>query len=131
MQKGQYETSVPTWSDKLVGEVVAAYLEKRVEPVFHPDSYGYRPRKSDANRRRQYGLTQFTFLGELTTTGPMPPPGHIAFDASSARTPVVERADLLGPAGCGARRDRLSDMRRRRARRDCPHRCRIAGSPFV
>ncbi|MGY1873962.1 reverse transcriptase domain-containing protein [Nocardia gipuzkoensis] len=26
--------------------VVAAHLEKRVDPIFHPDSYGYRPGKS-------------------------------------------------------------------------------------
>src|SRR5664279_5321617 len=26
--------------------VVAMELEKRVEPIFHPDSYGYRPRRS-------------------------------------------------------------------------------------
>jgi group II intron reverse transcriptase/maturase len=26
--------------------VVAAHLEKRVEPIFHPDSYGYRPKRS-------------------------------------------------------------------------------------
>jgi len=26
--------------------VAAMYLERRVEPVFHPDSYGYRPRRS-------------------------------------------------------------------------------------
>jgi retron-type reverse transcriptase len=25
---------------------VAGHLEKRVEPVFHPDSYGYRPKRS-------------------------------------------------------------------------------------
>jgi group II intron reverse transcriptase/maturase len=37
---------VPTIADRVAQTVVAARLEKAVEPVFHPDSYGYRPRRS-------------------------------------------------------------------------------------
>jgi group II intron reverse transcriptase/maturase len=37
---------VPTVGDRVAQTVVAAHLEARVEPVFHPDSYGYRPRRS-------------------------------------------------------------------------------------
>ena len=37
---------VPTVADRIAQTVVAAHLEKRVEPVFHPDSYGYRPGRS-------------------------------------------------------------------------------------
>lgn len=37
---------VPTVSDRVAQTVVAARLEARVEPVFHPDSYGYRPNRS-------------------------------------------------------------------------------------
>ena len=37
---------VPTVADRVAQTVVAAHLEQRVEPVFHPDSYGYRPGKS-------------------------------------------------------------------------------------
>jgi RNA-directed DNA polymerase len=37
---------VPTIADRVAQTVVARHLEKRVEPVFHPDSYGYRPGKS-------------------------------------------------------------------------------------
>ena len=37
---------VPTVADRVAQTVVAARLEKAVEPVFHPDSYGYRPGKS-------------------------------------------------------------------------------------
>lgn len=37
---------VPTVADRIAQTVVAAHLEQRVEPVFHPDSYGYRPRRS-------------------------------------------------------------------------------------
>jgi RNA-directed DNA polymerase len=37
---------VPAVADRVAQTVVAARLEKAVEPVFHPDSYGYRPRRS-------------------------------------------------------------------------------------
>jgi RNA-directed DNA polymerase len=37
---------VPTVADRVAQTVVAAHLERRVEPLFHPDSYGYRPRRS-------------------------------------------------------------------------------------
>ncbi len=34
---------VPTVADRIAQTVVAMYLEPEVEPVFHSDSYGYRP----------------------------------------------------------------------------------------
>jgi RNA-directed DNA polymerase len=37
---------VPTVADRVAQTVVAAHLEKRAEPVFHPDSHGYRPGRS-------------------------------------------------------------------------------------
>jgi hypothetical protein len=37
---------VPTVADRVAQTVVAARLEAAVEPVFHPDSYGYRPGRS-------------------------------------------------------------------------------------
>src|SRR4051812_23306264 len=37
---------VPTVADRVAQTVVAQELEMRVEPIFHPDSYGYRPRRS-------------------------------------------------------------------------------------
>jgi RNA-directed DNA polymerase len=37
---------VPTVADRIAQTVVAARLEKEVEPKFHPDSYGYRPKRS-------------------------------------------------------------------------------------
>jgi RNA-directed DNA polymerase len=33
---------VPTVADRVAQTVVAMHLERRVEPIFHPDSYGYR-----------------------------------------------------------------------------------------
>lgn len=37
---------VPTVSDRIAQTVVAGELEKKVEPIFHPDSYGYRRKRS-------------------------------------------------------------------------------------
>ena len=37
---------IPTVADRIAQTVVAMYLERLVEPSFHPDSYGYRPRRS-------------------------------------------------------------------------------------
>jgi RNA-directed DNA polymerase len=37
---------VPTIADRVAQTVVAKYLEKAAEPRFHPDSYGYRPKRS-------------------------------------------------------------------------------------
>ena len=37
---------VPTVSDRVAQMVVKLYLEPEVEPIFHPDSYGYRPNRS-------------------------------------------------------------------------------------
>ena len=48
---------VPTIADRVAQTVAADYLEPLVEPIFHPDSYGYRPGRSahdalEACRRR-------------------------------------------------------------------------------
>lgn len=37
---------VPTVADRIAQTVVKMYLEPKVEPLFHPDSYGYRPGRS-------------------------------------------------------------------------------------
>ena len=37
---------IPTVSDRIAQAVVKGYLEPELEKHFHPDSYGYRPRKS-------------------------------------------------------------------------------------
>lgn len=44
---------VPTVADRVAQMVVKLYLEPKVEPMFHKDSYGYRPNKSalDAVRK--------------------------------------------------------------------------------
>lgn len=37
---------VPTVADRIAQTVACMYLEPEVEPIFHPDSYGYRPGRS-------------------------------------------------------------------------------------
>jgi RNA-directed DNA polymerase len=44
--KGTRILGVPTVADRIAQTVAAMYLEPKVEPMFHPDSYGYRPGRS-------------------------------------------------------------------------------------
>jgi group II intron reverse transcriptase/maturase len=44
--KGTRILGVPSVADRVAQTVAAMELEKRVEPIFHPDSYGYRPGRS-------------------------------------------------------------------------------------
>lgn len=37
---------IPTLLDRIAQQVVRAHLEKQLEPIFHPHSFGYRPGKS-------------------------------------------------------------------------------------
>jgi RNA-directed DNA polymerase len=43
---GTRPLGIPTVADRVAQEVVRRYLEPILEPVFHADSYGYRPGKS-------------------------------------------------------------------------------------
>ena len=43
---GTRTLGVPTVADRVAQTVVARRLEAKVEPIFHPDSYGYRPKRS-------------------------------------------------------------------------------------
>lgn len=43
---GMRTLGIPTVADRVAQTVVAARMQERVEKVFHPDSYGYRPGKS-------------------------------------------------------------------------------------
>ena len=45
-QGGSRVLGVPAVADRVAQTVAYLYLEPEVEPAFHPDSYGYRPRRS-------------------------------------------------------------------------------------
>jgi len=49
-ENGTRTLGIPTVADRVAQTVVARHLQEKVEPIFHPDSYGYRPRRS-ARRR--------------------------------------------------------------------------------
>ena len=44
--RGVRVLGVPTVEDRVAQTAVAMVLERKVEPIFHPDSYGYRPKRS-------------------------------------------------------------------------------------
>jgi group II intron reverse transcriptase/maturase len=48
---------LPTWSDKLVGEVVRLLLEAYYEPAFSDRSHGFRPRRGCHTALREVSLT--------------------------------------------------------------------------
>src|SRR6202049_1587477 len=43
---GERRLGIPTVSDRIAQQVVKARLEPKLDPLFHADSYGYRPGKS-------------------------------------------------------------------------------------
>ncbi len=43
---GKRPLGIPTVADRIAQTVVAGLLEKELEPLFHEDSYGYRPGRS-------------------------------------------------------------------------------------
>ena len=43
---GTRTLGIPTVSDRIAQMAVKMYIEPMIEPSFHPNSYGYRPRKS-------------------------------------------------------------------------------------
>jgi RNA-directed DNA polymerase len=43
---GKRALGIPTVGDRIAQQVVKMYLEPEIEPHFHADSYGYRPKKS-------------------------------------------------------------------------------------
>jgi retron-type reverse transcriptase len=46
LQEEQYEVTVPNTGDRVAQTAAAMLLEQALEPVFHRDSYGYRPGRS-------------------------------------------------------------------------------------
>jgi len=72
---------VPTVSDRVAQMVVKLIFEPCVEPVFLPDSYGYRPGKSalDAVEITRKRCWQYNWILEYDIRG--------MFDSSSRRCP--------------------------------------------
>ena len=75
---------IPAVADRVAQTVVARHLMRRVEPVFHPDSFGYRP-----------GRSALDAVGEV--------PGALleAGLGGGVRHRQVLRQRALGPSGQG------------------------------
>ena len=63
----QFEAIVPTVADRIAQEVARRYLEPILEPLFHVNSYGYRPGKSaiDAVRTARQRCWRYDWVLDL------------------------------------------------------------------
>jgi len=62
---------IPTVADRVAQEVARRYLEPRLEPVFHTDSYGYRPGRSaiDAVRQARQRCWRYDWVLDIDVKG--------------------------------------------------------------
>src|SRR6266542_5753328 len=68
---GERQLGIPTVSDRIAQMVVKSRLEPVIDPLFHPDSYGYRPGKSalDAVGQARQRCGQFDWVIDLDIKG--------------------------------------------------------------
>src|SRR5258708_8426877 len=69
---------VPSVADRIAQTAAARLLEEKLEPIFHPDSYGYRPGRSahDARARPRtprWNQTCDPTLNNASFVHPLPP----------------------------------------------------------
>jgi RNA-directed DNA polymerase len=62
---------IPTVADRIAQEVVKRYLEPILEPIFHRDSYGYRPGRSaiDAVRTARQRCWRYDWILDIDVKG--------------------------------------------------------------
>jgi RNA-directed DNA polymerase len=70
-----YAPHVPTVADRVAQEVARRYLEPRLEPMFHADSYGYRPGRSaiDAVRQARQRCWRYDWVLDIDVKGYLDP----------------------------------------------------------
>ena len=68
---GMRPLGIPTVADRIAHEVARRYLEPRLEPVFHADSYGYRPGRSaiDAVRTARQRCWRYDWVLDIDVKG--------------------------------------------------------------
>ena len=68
---GTRPLGIPTVADRVAQEVVRRYLEPVLEPVFHADSYGYRPARSaiDAVRVARQRCWRYDWVVDIDIKG--------------------------------------------------------------
>lgn len=64
---GARTLGIPTVSDRIAQGAIKIFLEEKLEPLFHPDSYGYRPNRSahDALQQTQKRCWEYHWAVEL------------------------------------------------------------------
>jgi len=68
---GERKLGIPTVGDRVAQMVAKLYLEPEIEPIFHTDSYGYRPGKSAINavEKARQRCWQFNWVIDLDIKG--------------------------------------------------------------
>ena len=68
---GERQLGIPTVTDRIAQHVVKSRLEPTVEPLFHSDSYGYRPGKSapDAVGQARQRCWRYDWILDLDIKG--------------------------------------------------------------
>ena len=68
---GTRPLGIPTVADRIAQEVARRYLEPRLEPMFHADSYGYRPGRSaiDAVRQARQRCWRYDWVLDIDVKG--------------------------------------------------------------
>jgi group II intron reverse transcriptase/maturase len=68
---GERKLGIPTVADRIAQQVVKSKLEPVVDPLFHPDSYGYRPGKSalDAVGQARQRCWRYDWIVDLDIQG--------------------------------------------------------------
>ena len=68
---GTRPLGIPTVADRIAQQTVRRYLEPVLEPIFHPDSYGYRPGRSaiDAVRTARRRCWQYDWVVDIDIKG--------------------------------------------------------------
>src|SRR5262249_33652915 len=117
---GTRPLGIPTVADRVAQEVVRHYLEPILEPVFHADSYGYRPGKSaiDAVAKARERCWRYDWVLDLDIKG-----FFDSIDWELMLKAVQRHTDVHGccftsSAGCGrpCRWRMAASLRARRAR---------------
>ena len=75
---GERKLGIPTVSDRIAQMVVKSRLEPAVDPLFHPDSYGYRPGKSalDAVGQARQRCWRYDWIVDLDIKGFLDPASY-------------------------------------------------------
>ena len=68
---GVRKLGIPTLLNRIAQQVVRAYLEPKVEKLFHPNSYGYRPKRSchQALERANHNCNYYDWVIDLDIKG--------------------------------------------------------------